>query len=148
MLAERLVNVPPELVPPMYKMLLEEIAWALEAEEPYGFSHLLILSKTYSEVESTLDENPGALRKQKKHKALGKKGKSATEFFFHPEDEALHRHASAYGNFEYSMQEQGASDSKRTFQELGIKPQGHMILIEAAKFNAAIDEVEKFVSQG
>lgn len=29
-LTERLINVPTEIVPPMYKMLLEEITWAIE----------------------------------------------------------------------------------------------------------------------
>lgn len=29
-LTERLINVPAEIVPPMYKMLLEEISWAIE----------------------------------------------------------------------------------------------------------------------
>jgi protein BCP1 len=29
-LTERLINVPAEIVPPMYKMLLEEITWAIE----------------------------------------------------------------------------------------------------------------------
>src|ERR1700712_3773106 len=48
-LTERLINMPSEIVPPMYTMLQEEIGWALEEQEPYTFSHYLILSKTYKE---------------------------------------------------------------------------------------------------
>ena len=140
-LTERLINVPSEVVPPMYKMLVEEISWALEEEEPYDFSHYLILSKTYHEIPSSLDEEGANRRKPKKQKKAD--GRSASEiFYFHPEDELLHKYASAYNNFEYQS-EASQSDSKRTFQELGIKPQGHMILMEAAKFREAVKALQR-----
>ena len=145
-LTERLINIPSEVVPPMYKMLLEEISWAIEAKEPYHFTHYLILSKTYREVASVLDEEDGSTRKHKKQKkAAGKKGASEL-FYFHPEDEVLQQHSNVYGGYEY-MKESGQSDSKRTFQELGTQPQGHMILIEAAKFEQAVKAVQQYFGQ-
>ena len=86
-LTERLINMPSEVVPPMYSMLQEEIAWAIEDKEPYNFSHYLILSKNYEEVESKLDTEE--TRPQKKKKRSGNK---AEQFYFHPEDEVLERH--------------------------------------------------------
>jgi len=142
-LTERLINIPSEVVPPMYQMLLEEISWALEEKEPYNFTHFLVFSKTYKEVASTLDEEDHP--KQKKQKKGGKKGSSET-FYFHPEDEVLQRHALASSSFEY-LKEAGGSDAKRTFQELGIKPEGHMILIEAAKFEAAVKALREYFKQ-
>ena len=65
-LTERLINMPSEIVPPMYTMLLEEIGWALEEKEPYTFSHYLILSKTYKEVDSKLDQEESRPTKKKK----------------------------------------------------------------------------------
>ena len=53
LLTERFINMPTEVVPPMYNMLIEELHWALEAKEPYNFSHYLILSKTYTAVSYT-----------------------------------------------------------------------------------------------
>ncbi|CAF9925784.1 MAG: Mss4p nuclear export [Alectoria fallacina] len=143
-LTERLVNIPSEVVPPMYKMLLEEISWAIEEKEPYNFTHYLILSKTYQEVASALNEEDSP--KSKKQKKAGKKGTSEV-FYFHPEDEVLQRHASCFGSYEYLV-EGAKSDSKRTFQELGIKPEGHMILIEANKFEAAVKGLQEYFSQG
>lgn len=139
-LTERLINVPSEVVPPMYTMLLEEIQWALEEKEPYTFSHYLILSKTYTEVESKThmeDDRP-----KKKVKAAA----GPETFYFHPEDEVLHRHALCQGGFDYTTKhDDGYSDSKRAFQELGVKPQGHMILIEAAKFQEAVQGMAEFL---
>ncbi|KAL9100262.1 MAG: hypothetical protein Q9163_004338 [Psora crenata] len=146
-LTERLVNVPQEVVPPMYNMLLEEISWALEEKEPYKFTHYLILSKTYREVASTLDnEESGGTRKHKKQKkALANKGQEEI-FYFHAEDEVLHQYADTYGNFEYNK-EGGQSDSKRAFQELGIKPQGHVILLEASQFESAVKGLQEYYRQ-
>ncbi|KAI9679451.1 MAG: Mss4p nuclear export [Caeruleum heppii] len=140
-LTERLINIPSEVVPPMYQMLQEEIAWALQDKEPYSFSYYLILSKTYVEVASSLDQEDDRLKKK------SKKAKDSVEtFYFHPEDEILHQHALWHGDFSYTKEEgEGHSDSKRTFQEMGVKPQGHMILIEAAKFEPAVKAVADFL---
>ena len=149
LLSERLVNIPSEVVPPMYKMLLEEISWALDEKEPYSFTHYLILSKTYKEVSSQLDQEVGtSQKKRKKQKIASGQGGESPEFHFHPEDEVLQRHASAYGGFDYQKQEaEGHSDSKRAFQDLGIKPQGHMILIEAENFKPAVRAMEEYFHQ-
>ena len=141
-LTERLVNIPSEVVPPMYKMLLEEISWAIEEKEPYDFTHYLILSKTYREIASLLSEEDTP--KSKKQKKAGKKGASEI-FYFHPEDEVLQRHAICFGSYEYLV-ESAKSDSKRAFQELGIKPEGHMILIEARNFEAAVKGLQEYFS--
>jgi protein BCP1 len=139
-LTDRLINVPSEVVPPMYTMLLEEIDWALEEKEPYNFTHYLILSKTYTEIESKLDAEDDRPKKKKKA------GGSFETMYFHPEDEVFQRHALCYGGFDYSTKrDEGHSDSKRAFQEMGIKPQSHAILIEASKFKAAVQEVAEYL---
>lgn len=122
-------------------MLLEEIQWALEEKEPYQFSHYLILSKTYTEVASALDEEDNRPKKKQK-------GTQVPETqYFHPEDEVLQRHALCHGGYNYSIQQDdGHSDSRRAFQELGIRPLSHAILIEASKFTAAVQDVAQYLS--
>jgi len=133
--------VPAEVTPPMYTMLLEEIEWALLEKEPYSFSHYLILSKTYTEIESKLDAEDDRPKKKKKSA-----GGNFQTMYFHPEDEVFQRHALCSGGFDYSTkQDDGHSDSKRAFQELGIKPQGHAILIEGEKFKQAVHDVTEFL---
>jgi len=140
-LTERFINMPTEIVPPMYTMLLEELQWALEEKEPYKFSHYLVLSKTYTEVASKLDAEETRPNKKKKAQDT-----EAETFFFHPEDEAMQKFATGWGNFEYEKQgAEGASDAKRTFQELGIKPQGHLMLIEGARFAEAVKGLTEYL---
>jgi protein BCP1 len=140
-LTERLINIPAEVVPPMYTMLLEEISWALEEKEPYNFSHYLILSKTYEEVESKLDAQESRPQKKKK-KTAG----SNEKFYFHAEDEVLEKHTLCHGTFEYThKQAEGASDSKRAFQDFGIKPAGSFMLIEEGKFGDAVKAITDYL---
>ena len=132
----------------MYKMLLEEISWAVEAKESYDFSHYLIFSKTYVEVSSSLDEETHTSQKAKKKQKMNSKSDNTMDtFYFHPEDEIFIRHASMQGSFSYVNEGEGQSDSKRAFQNLGIKPRGHIMLIEAAHFETAVKAVESFIQQ-
>jgi protein BCP1 len=140
-LTERFINMPHEIVPPMYTMLLEEIQWAIQESEPYNFTHYLVLSKCYSEIASSLTTEDAPRGKKQK------KGDAEETFYFHPEDEMLHKHAIGHASFEYDTPvDEGASDAKRAFQELGVKPKGHMVLIEASKFEGAVEGVKTFLS--
>ena len=141
-LTERFINMPSEIITPCYTMLQEEIQWALEEKEPYDFTHYLILSKTYQEVESKLDAQENRPNKK------GKQAKPNLEtFYFHPEDEKLHEYSLGWGNFDYEKAtDEGASDAKRAFQDAGIKPMGHLTLIEAGRFTEAIKGVGEYLS--
>ncbi len=125
----------------MYTMLLEEIQWALQESEPYAFTHYLVLSKCYSEVASSLPSADPPSKKKRKDDG------TEETFYFHPEDEVLHKHALGFTNFDYETPvDDGKSDSKRAFQELGVKPKGHVVLIEAGKFEGAVGAVKAFLS--
>jgi protein BCP1 len=140
-LTDRLINCPSEVVPPMYTMLLEEIEWAVQEKEPYSFTHYLILSKTYTEIQSKLDVEDDRPKKKQKSAA----GTFET-MYFHPEDEVLEKHALCSGGFDYATtRDEGHSDSKRAFQEMGIKPQSHAILIEASKFKEAVQAIADYL---
>lgn len=148
-LTERWVNIATELIPPMYRMLLEEITWAIEDKEPYSFSHYLIVSKTYLAVPSMLDEETNRPKKKMKPKTRKGIDEGKTMYYFHPEDEVLERHATLFGGFDYMQQSaEGEADSKSTFHDFGIKQRGHLILIEAAEFEAAVKDMEaEFATQ-
>ncbi|KAF7946060.1 uncharacterized protein EAE97_005098 [Botrytis byssoidea] len=142
-LAERLINVPSEVAPPMYGMLVDEIEAAVEDKEPYAFEYYLVVSRGYREVESRLDrEEQGP--KSKKSKGKGKA--SAEVFYFHPEDEVLKRFSCAYEEFEYKKDEgEGMADSKRAFQEMGIRAVGELILIEKAKWEECVKALGEYL---
>lgn len=141
-LTERLINMPSEVIPPMYNMLLEEVAWAIQDKEPYKFTHYLIISKNYEEIESKLDLEESRPQKKKK-----KAAENAQRFFFHPEDEVFERHALCSGAFKYTHKhDEGHSDSKRAFQELGICTNGSLMLFEGAKFESAVKAITEYLA--
>ncbi|KAL9947251.1 Mss4p nuclear export [Verticillium nonalfalfae] len=137
-LTERLINMPTEIAPPMYRMLIDEIEAAVEDKEPYEFTHYLVLSKTYREVEPEAE-----LRTERKGKK--QKGEDGSMWYFHPEDEVTAKHAVAHGAYSYSHENEGSAESKRAFQEMGIKPQGYLMLVEASKWKGAVDAVEQYL---
>ncbi|KAI1815791.1 p21-C-terminal region-binding protein-domain-containing protein [Poronia punctata] len=136
-LSERLINMPSEIAPPLYSMLVDEIEAAVEDKEPYEFTHYLIISKTYHEIESTLNVEE---RKKKKGK------QDPTLYHFHPEDEVLQKHALAFGSYPFTKIDEAVADSKRAFQEMGVMPKGSMILIDASKFTDAVKAVGEYLS--
>lgn len=93
--SERLINMPHQVVPPMYEMLEKELNLG---GPDFAFTHLLIISRTYTEVQSALDAEDD--RPQKKQKAK----KQAELMYFHAEDEVLRKHALADEGFEYQRQ--------------------------------------------
>ena len=100
-LSERLVNMPVQVIPPMYRMLADEIKWAIEEvspplakicvtlihgqNEPFNFKYYLIMARTYHLSPEELDNlghNPDRSKRRK-----GQIGGNDTPRFFHPEDE-------------------------------------------------------------
>lgn len=145
LLNERFINMPHQVIPPLYRMLADEISEAAtsttDSPNPWKFTHYLILSKVYTEVDSQLDNEDSQLSKKPK------KSKGSLEiFYFHPEDEVLAKHAEATVYFEYSKQnDEGASDAKRAFQEAGVKPMGCLMLIDQQMFAQAVKAVETYL---
>ncbi|PNS16012.1 hypothetical protein CAC42_4413 [Sphaceloma murrayae] len=134
-LTERLINMPTEIVPPLYTMLMDELSTAGNS-----FTHYLILSKTYMEVVSELET---ADRPKKKVRQGASGGEEV--FYFHAEDEVLQRHAACAGGWDYEKVSEGGADSKRAFQEEGIQARGHGILIEGARFEGAVKAVGEYL---
>lgn len=141
-LTERLINLPPQLAPPMYKMLLEELEWAVADGEPYNFSHYLLLSKTYTEIPSKLDEEDNRPLKRGK-KALGKKKKGEV-FYYHAEDETIRRRVGEDTSAQFEFTKEGeAADSKRAFSDMGVKMGGIMMLVDKEKMTQVVQDLEK-----
>ena len=128
----------------MYNMLLEEVQWAVEEREPYHFSDYIVISKTYREVEPVADHEISQPSKRSK-KSKGANSNSEL-FYFHPEDEVLQKHAVEHGSFPYSRKEaESTPDSKRAFLEVGIRPQGHVYLIEASALELAVQDMTQYL---
>jgi len=136
-ISERLINMPVQIVPPMYKMLQEEIQWAIDDNEQYKFEWYLILSKTYKEVMPTVDDEMDVQKLRKK------KAKSdPTIFYFHAEDEIIEQNADYQLDFQFTKQPTAVSDSRRAFNEFGIAPEMKLFLLHKSKFDILIQDLE------
>ncbi|KAK9369142.1 p21-C-terminal region-binding protein-domain-containing protein [Lipomyces kononenkoae] len=134
--SERLINMPTEVVPPMYRMLSDEMQRAVDNGENYRFDYYIIISKSFTEMESKLDDEDERPKKKKK----SRDPKRSETFYFHAEDEAIQRKSEHYMTYRFSRESQ-AADSRRTFQDYGISPQGQLMLISSSNFGHMIDEI-------
>ncbi|KAI9002288.1 p21-C-terminal region-binding protein-domain-containing protein [Gaertneriomyces semiglobifer] len=138
---ERLINMPPQIVPPMLKMLLEEIEWALEDKEPFNFPYYIYISKIYYEVEPTVEEEEGVVVEKKKKKA--RTSKAAEVFYFQPEDEIIQEYATL--KFDYKPSQSQASDSRRAFHEHGIDPSRRVLVIKQDDIKKILERLEEIL---
>ncbi|CAH6722817.1 protein Bcp1p [[Candida] jaroonii] len=136
-ISERVVNMPVEVAPPMYKMLLEEMEKSEENHEKYEFDYFLIISKVYKLVGSTLDDED---KKSKK-----KKSENFIEMdYFHYEDMIFEENSMYHGYFDYTNVNQ-VTDSRRVFTEYGIDPKLSLMLLSKDNLAKSVPAMaEKF----
>ncbi|KAL0075942.1 p21-C-terminal region-binding protein-domain-containing protein [Phycomyces blakesleeanus] len=145
--SERFINMPVEIMPPMYSMLQQELKQAVEKKEPYDFEWYMIISKTYKEVSSSLDEN-GEEEEPKAPKKKSKKGKKASKpvdetFYFQAEDEIIAKYATYQFDFKFTNSEkESVSDAKRAFSDFGIAPSRKLLLVHKSKFDELVGDIE------
>ena len=89
--SERLVNMPVEVVPHMYRMLADEIQWACDDGEPYNFGHLLMISRTYALSDEEAEATATSSQQQKRRKGALTPSTAGGVFSFHHEDQCLQK---------------------------------------------------------
>lgn len=68
-LSDRFINMPVETAPPMWRMMLEEVKWAIDEGLPFNFEYYLLMAPTYHEVAPKIDldeETPKPSKKKTK----------------------------------------------------------------------------------
>lgn len=142
-IGERVYNMPPQVMPPSYQMLQDEIKWALEDNKPYRFSHYLILSRIWrASAEEEAEEgssNSAARSKRRKTESVPEGATGPKTHSFHPEDECIQKAAIHSLDFEYSHQE------PRTKESVGTDIAGRVMLIPSSKLGEVVTEMaERF----
>ncbi|KAG5420780.1 BCP1 [Candida metapsilosis] len=138
--SERLINMPIEVVPPLYRMLSEEMQKADNANDRFNFDYYLIISKVYQLVDAVeKDDNDEDQSRGKKRKA--NEQKSAEFDYFHLEDQILEANATYNGVFDYKNKSQQETDSRRVFTDYGIDPKLSIILIDKDNLANSVTEM-------
>jgi len=141
---ERLINIPVQIIPPMYRMLADEIKWAIDDNEPYNFSHLLFISRTYR----LTPEEEAAMQSASTHPNKRQKGSSTSElrsggassdsngvYSFHPEDEYIQKAAIHTQDYTFSSAEPRAPDA------FGLDTGGRVMLVQGDTFQQLMESL-------
>jgi len=133
-LSERLVNMPTEVVPPMYRMLGDEIIWANDENEPYQFQHYIVLSRLYrlskEDIEAMEEEEKNApsskrskLRKKQERKAIDS---------FHPEDGCVKKVALHTLDYDFTNRQ------PRDPESFGLDTAGRLMVFPSSRFQELV----------
>ncbi|KAF9527065.1 p21-C-terminal region-binding protein-domain-containing protein [Crepidotus variabilis] len=147
---ERLINMPVQVIPPMYRMLADEVKWARADGEPYNFTHLIVISRVYhlsEEEESVLENSAGSRRARtmsnadgnaspKKHKKQRSEADQATMarpsdgiYPYHPEDDVINQLALHALTFPYQAPLPDLVQETRSRDSLGLDIRGRIFLL-------------------
>lgn len=139
--SERMINMPVEVVPPMYKMLLDEMNKTEDANEKYEFDYFLVPSKVYKLVAAKVKEETTETKPKKKK--ISTRDPTPVELdYFHYEDLILEENARFCGRYDYDNVGQD-SDSRRVFTEYGISPMLSLILIDKDSLAKSVPQMEE-----
>ncbi|GAA0165262.1 hypothetical protein LIER_20708 [Lithospermum erythrorhizon] len=103
LVSRRVVNLPPQLLPPLYDSLFDEISWATEDEptdelrNTFRFKHYLVISKIY-------------VYKHSNRKSGSRVSGKEAVIYINPEDEILHKLSS--WSFNFPMRSQQVTDKE------------------------------------
>lgn len=146
-LGERFVNMPVEVIPPMYRMLADEVEWANEDDEPYNFSHYVILSRLYrlsaadvaslneeadAEAMSASSPKPKKKKKRKSVKSTEEEEDSFKPgtFSFHLEDDVIRKVSTLTLDYDFSNRQPRSEDGG---ESLGLEMAGRLMVVPAEK---------------
>ncbi|TFY81800.1 hypothetical protein EWM64_g2214 [Hericium alpestre] len=133
--SERLINMPVQVVPHMYRMLADEIKWAIDENEPYHFTHFLLISRTYrlsAEEEAEMQATAPQTKRQRNSAPISSSGGGVHSF--HHEDDLIQKAASF--TLDYGL----TNVQPREKDSFGLDQGGRLMLIPAEKLPQLVAE--------
>jgi len=127
--------MPVEVVPHMYRMLADEIQWACDDGEPYRFSHLLVISRTFTLSEEEAETALASFQQQKRRKGVQVSSSTGGVFSFHHEDQCIQELSSHSHDFLLS------NALPRDKESFGLEQGGRLILLPADKLPQLISNL-------
>ncbi|KAJ8088850.1 Mss4p nuclear export [Marasmius tenuissimus] len=151
-ICERLINMPVETVPPMYRMLTEELKMVISQNAPFKFTDLIFISRTYhltEEEESFLINNATAKSSTKKR---SKKAQEPPEeerpadglYDFHPEDIHIKALSSHFVDYKFTT----APTEPRDKESFGLDTRGRVMLVPSPRFEDLVNRISEAYAVG
>ncbi|KAJ6752472.1 hypothetical protein OIU85_002851 [Salix viminalis] len=134
LVSRRVVNLPPQLLPPLYDALCDEISWATEDEpteelrNSFRFNSYVLVSKIY------------------KHKNADKKNRLSSDseeaiIYVNPEDEIFHKLSLWSFNFPFHAEQVTAHELKN------YRPMGLVMAVEADKVSTFREQLRSLIDE-
>lgn len=142
-LCERLINMPVQTVPPMYRMLIDEIQDAVADGDPYNFTHYLFISRVYRLTPEEEEAMAAAQRNSKRYKSAGSSGLGRGGdgvYGFHPEDEEVTKLSTHVLTYSYTKA------PPRDAESVGLDIGGRLMLVPADRFGAFVRTIGEVFS--
>lgn len=124
LISERFLNLPPDLAVPMFESLMKEMEKARGKKMAYGFSHYLMVCKTFE------------LKTAHNQKQM---------FFSNSEEELFHDEAE-FG-FNYSVAHERDEGVEKWSSEDGMKPYRTVLVFPADKLETTLDKIKHELSK-
>ncbi|KAJ2379062.1 Mss4p nuclear export [Coemansia sp. RSA 2607] len=130
-ISERIVNMPPQIVPPMLRMLVDELA-------DRRFSHYIVLAPMYHEVEASDDDEEGEGGRRKKPRV-------ALDAYVHAEDEFVEEFAEIKFDYRFSRMKRVA-EARNSFGDAGIAPSRRCLIVKGDRFPALLERLNEVLA--
>lgn len=134
LVSQRVVNLPPQLLPPLYDALFDEVEWATEDEpteelqRSFRFKFYLIISKIYKHKNA--DRNRVAIKHGEE-----------TVVYVKPEDEIFFELCSWSFSFPLHAQQVTANELKN------YRPMGLVMAVEASKISSFRKQLHSLINE-
>ncbi|KAJ2851800.1 Mss4p nuclear export [Coemansia brasiliensis] len=130
---ERVVNMPPQIVVPMLRMLMEETQRAVDAQEPFDFEYFVLLCPMYREVAPADSDSEEAGGQKANPEGIDAYGRV--------EDEFIEEFAHLKFDFKFSKLKRVA-DARNTFADTGLLPSRRCLVIHKSQIGPIIARLE------
>ncbi|KAF9074037.1 p21-C-terminal region-binding protein-domain-containing protein [Rhodocollybia butyracea] len=144
-ICERLINMPVQIIPPMYQSLKEELKGEVAANHAFKFSHLIVLSRTY---HLSMDDETYLSNMNSKKSPTNKKKRTNTApisrpvdgiYSFHPEDECVMRSATNTLDYPFTT----APTEPRDSESFGLDTRGRLMLVPIEHFEGLVQNMSE-----
>ncbi|KAJ1799888.1 Mss4p nuclear export [Coemansia sp. RSA 2399] len=163
LISERVVNVPPQVVAPMLRMLVDEMKSANGTDTPYNFEHFVIVCPLYRDTEAVADDadddSDGASETERKRPlvSIRRNGKSSArdttnnamhmslETHVYAEEEFIEEFACLKFDYKFTRTKR-AAESRNSFADSGLSPFRRCLVVHKSKLSDLIDRLNDVLS--
>ncbi|KAL0578834.1 Mss4p nuclear export [Marasmius crinis-equi] len=151
-ICERLINMPVETVPPMYRMLTEELKNAISQNAPFNFTDFIIISRTYHLTEqeesfliNTATTKSANKKRSKKAREPSEEARPADGLYdFHPEDVHIKAVSSSCADYKFTT----APSEPRDKESFGLDTRGRVMLVPSTRFEELVNRISEAYAVG